>query len=430
MSADVQIGKVKVAGNWIASDLVAGVNAGLFGIFADGDAVEGPIGGGGSNAIDSKIASIAITGAVLGTGENRRDGFGFQAQEIGSLKIGNATVPLTKGADTDPTPILLGVTGDVRVRETGTPGLPLAPIVGSMGPASIALGGLGGTKGFRVIGIADGDYAGFSVSAAGDVNGDGFGDFIVGAERADEGGTDRGAAYVVFGKMDGYPAGLTLSSLNGSNGFKLSGDFDVDSAGYSVSGAGDVNGDGFDDVIVGAPGANAGGGTNANRGEAYVIFGKAGGFASSIALGSLNGTDGFKLSGIADGDQAGFAVSAAGDVNHDGFGDVIVGANMADEVTAAGDSGAAYLVFGKANGFGNLALSALDGSNGFKLTGAADGDDCRLLRERSRRRQWRRLRRFHRGRQRGRRRRHRSRRGLRDLRPGGRLWLRGGLSDR
>jgi hypothetical protein len=90
-----------------------------------------------------------------------------------------------------------------------------------------------------------------------------------------------------------------------------------------VSSAGDVNGDGFDDLIVGAYGADPNG---SNSGSSYVVFGKSGGFAATINLSTLDGTNGFRLDGVAADDRSGFSVSSAGDVNGDGFDDLIVGA--------------------------------------------------------------------------------------------------------
>ncbi len=232
------------------------------------------------------------------------------------------------------------------------------------------LSSLDGSNGFRLDGAAVRDFAGRSVSSAGDINGDGFDDVIVGADRADLNGKDSGASYVVFGKANGFDAVLNLSSLDGSNGFRLDGVRKYDVLGYSVSDAGDVNGDGFDDVIVGAFRADSNG--HYNNGSSYVVFGKAAGFAAAIDLSSLNGSNGFRLDGVASSSLSGRSVSSAGDVNGDGFDDVVVGAIGADY----GDySGSSYVVFGKATGFdAKMDLSSLDGRNGFRLDGVARFD--------------------------------------------------------
>ncbi|MEO1086483.1 MAG: integrin alpha, partial [Acidobacteriota bacterium] len=133
-----------------------------------------------------------------------------------------------------------------------------------------------GFAGLTINGIDADDNSGTSVSGAGDVNGDGIDDLIIGADAADPGGdSGAGETYVVFG-VDGaagetFPATLDLATLNGTNGFVLEGIDPGDASGFSVSGAGDVNGDGIDDLIVGAFNADPGGDSNA--GETYVVFG-------------------------------------------------------------------------------------------------------------------------------------------------------------
>ena len=230
--------------------------------------------------------------------------------------------------------------------------------------ASLSLSALDGTNGFRLDGLDRYDLSGFSVASAGDVNGDGIDDVVVGAFGAAPGGTtNAGETYIVFGSRSGFASGLSLSALDGSTGFRLDGLDQDDYFGYSVAAAGDVNGDGIDDVIIGAKGADNG------AGESYVLFGSRAGFASSLSLSALDGTNGFRLPGIDQGDGLGFSVASAGDVNGDGIDDVIVGAYRGSPGgnTLAGES---YVVFGSTSGFASsLSLSALDGSNGFRLDG-------------------------------------------------------------
>ncbi|MFP6769773.1 MAG: integrin alpha, partial [Planctomycetaceae bacterium] len=107
------------------------------------------------------------------------------------------------------------------------------------------------------------------------------------------------------------PHPLDLSTLDGSNGFRLDG-IDVDDySGYSVSTAGDINGDGYADILVGAAGADS------FTGETYLVFGSGSGFAASVDLSTLDGTDGFRLDGIDTSDSFGYSVSTAGDINGD-----------------------------------------------------------------------------------------------------------------
>ncbi len=107
--------------------------------------------------------------------------------------------------------------------------------------------------GFVINGVAAGDFSGRSVSAAGDVNGDGLADLIVGADRDDPNGSSSGASFVVFGKADGTAVELSaIQSDADAGGFVINGVSALDFSGRSVSGAGDVNGDGLADLIVGA----------------------------------------------------------------------------------------------------------------------------------------------------------------------------------
>src|SRR5215217_3831024 len=165
--------------------------------------------------------------------------------------------------------------------------------------ANLNLSTLDGTNGFQISGEAARDFSGgFSggVSSAGDVNGDGFDDLIIGAQGADPNGDSSGASYVVFGQAKDFSGNISLSKLDGSNGFQISGEQIGDHSGYSVSSAGDVNGDGFDDLIIGAYRANPNGSLS---GASYVVFGQAGGFDPHLELSSLDGSNGFQISGEA-----------------------------------------------------------------------------------------------------------------------------------
>ena len=135
----------------------------------------------------------------------------------------------------------------------------------------------------------------------------------------------------------------TSGHLNGSNGFAINGITEGDQSGHSVSSAGDVNGDGFDDLIIGAPAADGNGISSA--GQSYVVFGSNSGFGASFNLSTLNGSNGFAINGIAGYDESGWSVSSAGDVNGDGFDDLIIGAFSADPNGIS--SGQSYVVFGQ-----------------------------------------------------------------------------------
>ena len=234
------------------------------------------------------------------------------------------------------------------------------------GFADIDLTNLSSSVGFEIAGAAGlSDLAGWSVAGAGDVNGDGFDDLIVGAPGGDSGGTNSGQAYVLFGKASGFTT-IDLGNLAGA-GFLILGDFASDSAGFSVAGAGDVNGDGIADIIVGAHSNND---AADDAGEAYVIFGKASGLGT-IDLSNL-GAGGFTIQGDAVGDHAGWSVAGAGDINADGFDDIIVGAPFGDD--GGTHAGEAYVIFGKPTGFGTIDLTNLSPADGFIIRGDATED--------------------------------------------------------
>jgi hypothetical protein len=190
---------------------------------------------------------------------------------------------------------------------------------------AVNLSDLGGTQaGFVINGESIGDAAGSRVSSAGDVNGDGLADLIVGADRADPFGNDSGKSYVVYGTTQTSPINLSAIAA-GTGGFLISGSAYIDSVGMSVANAGDINGDGLADLIVGAPHYTST--ADGIVGKSYVVFGQTGTAAVDLlAVAAGTSTAGYVIRGESELDWAGFSVSAAGDVNGDGLVDLVVGA--------------------------------------------------------------------------------------------------------
>lgn len=255
-----------------------------------------------------------------------------------------------------------------------------------------------GTNGFTILG-GIGDYIGRSVGGGGDINGDGINDIIIGAQQASEG---EGKVFVIYGQpsyhallnltttanygfeIDGYSTdfvfGRSVSVLkdinndgidevivgfpkindaagkiavlygsdfgfpskpdwqslgSGSvNGFILSSS--ADGTGRSVNSVGDVNGDGYNDFIVGAYGYNN------FQGKVYVVYGYSGYYLpQQFELDNLNGTNGFVINGLNQGSNFGYAVSGNGDINKDGFADIVIGAFGEKD-----NSGSVYIIFG------------------------------------------------------------------------------------
>jgi Ca2+-binding RTX toxin-like protein len=296
-------------------------------------------------------------------------GFGFKIQGDATHDIAGASV--SSAGDVNGDGFADIIIGAYRNGGGGTDAGAAYVIFGKAGGfgSLIDLTGLAATAGFKIQGDLAGDQAGMSVSAAGDINGDGFADIIVGAYQNGGGGTQAGAAYVIFGKASAFASLIDLTGLAAADGFKIQGDAAYDHAGRSVSSAGDINGDGFADIVVGAFQYGATG-----TGAAYVIFGKASGFGSLVDLTGLPATAGFRIVGEGASDRAGWSVAAAGDVNGDGFGDIIVGALKND--SGGTDAGAAYVIFGLAGGFGNINLATLAATDGFKIQGDLAGDNA------------------------------------------------------
>ena len=216
---------------------------------------------------------------------------------------------------------------------------------------------------------ANGNF-GIAVAPAGDLNGDGFGDLIVGAwQNQGVGANDKGAAYIFYGSAAGitmHPESATPYTCTGPPDCTVIQNPDNETSGHfgvSVSGAGDVNGDGFADVIVGAN-QNQGAGS-ADKGTAYIFYGSATGITAhpeSAAPYVCSGPpDCTVFQNPDETPSLGFAgsVATAGDVNRDGFADVIVGAYQNQGSGPAAQKGTAYIFYGSTTGIKSHPESAV-----------------------------------------------------------------------
>lgn len=190
-------------------------------------------------------------------------------------------------------------------------------------------------------GVGTSDWAGYAVSEAGDVNCDGYDDALIGAPYNDDGGSSAGAVYVVFGPTSG------LTNLSAAD-VQFTGESASDYAGKALDAVGDVNGDGCDDILIGAYGNDS---TGSSAGAAYLIYG-----STTLADRDLSAAD-VAYHGASPSDYAGYTVSGAGDVNRDGYNDILVGAYGHDG--SFSNAGATYLIFGSSS-LSSLVLSGSD----------------------------------------------------------------------
>jgi hypothetical protein len=301
------------------------------------------------NSGDRLGISVATAGDVNGDGNSdvivgahyNSNGFAyiFYGGSLGaSISANNADVRITGGASFDDFGISVDSAGDVN-RDGYSDVIVGADTQGASnngrayifyGSPSLGTGISAENANVRITGDAANDNLGSPVASAGDVNGDGYSDVILGAYKAPySGGAGPGRAYIFYGGS--MSATMSASSAN----VIISGSAAANNFGGSVASAGDINGDGYSDVIVGANNIDTG------AGRAYIYYG--GSLGASISANSANimilgGTGGY-------GDYFGYSVASAGDVNGDGYSDIIAGAYQAPYSGSAGP-GRAYIFYG------------------------------------------------------------------------------------
>lgn len=243
-----------------------------------------------------------------------------------------------------------------------------------------------------LIGDGLGSRTGAGLAAAGDVNADGIDDLLIGAPRAlGSAGADAGKVFLVFGRTE-WPEVMALGDMTANDGIVFEGPMANDRLGASVAGVGDVNGDGYDDMLFGAAWSSAFDGTSGtglfgttvsakptHGGAAYLVYGMAR-FNEGLDLGRMSSDQGAAMAGGNPGDQAGAAVASAGDVNGDGFDDMLIGAPKADP-HGTDSAGEAYLLLGDNDlpalidlgHLGSLGLTVQGGQAGERLGSAVAG---------------------------------------------------------
>lgn len=226
-------------------------------------------------------------------------------------------------------------------------------------PSIFSMSEINGNNGFRVIGYTELDKLGFSVASAGDIDGDGVDDIIVGSPYALFNGNLSGSSYTIFGKQTNFQSNIYSWELSDKDGFRFDGT-NSDFLGSSVNGIGDYNGDGFDDIILGAVRARDNG---VPSGAIHLVLGSDNGFSPIITVNDLDGSNGMSVIGNNENEGLGWSSASRCDINNDGLSDIIVGSRLfSSQIPTAN----IYVIFGTEEALSeSFNVSELNGNNGF-----------------------------------------------------------------
>jgi len=305
----------------------------------------------GSNTLPSllELSSLAAGGGVTINGIASSDQNGTMVAAAGDVNNDGFMDILTGSPLADP--FGKNLAGRAAI-VYGGPSLPLVINLVSLNAGGVLING-----------HSSGDKLGDVGGGAGDINGDGFDDIILGVRvKNGPAGEKAGRSYVYYGGA-GLPQTININAI-GAGGITFEGVGANDQSGNAVATGGDVNGDGYDDLLIGATGADPNGDSNA--GEVYLIEG--GPTLPATYLLSTMNEDGTVLAGISPTDVAGNSVAFAGDVNGDGFDDVLVSAFLADPGGKA-SAGETYLVYGTPNFIQAAGVVAEGGTMNLRIHG-------------------------------------------------------------
>ena len=270
---------------------------------------------------------------------------------VASMNMGSTAIDVIPDIDGDGDDELL-----VGAYEQNT----TSPAITDPGYAYLLTGGTLATATSSAFGTIYGtvanDYAGFHLGAAGDIDGDGRGDFFVSAYQRENGAlTDAGQLALYSGGA--YTGGSTTLPTAASTGRALfSGPAATQNLGYGADGAGDMDGDGYDEFVVGAPGSSS---STSTGGMALLVYGATSVFGTSYTQAGVSGTTAVDAvwTGAANGDRLGLSVAGLGDTDGDGYDDVAVSADYSDPGVA--NAGRVYIVRGASTRASSGGISTL-----------------------------------------------------------------------